>query len=565
MSHALNRDLPRPIPPSCPEDGSAQSGGTSPSWPAPASNTVATVATVPGVEASGIIQVCHFLRAGDQAQKKCRHPIETQDLYPDLLAQLHPKFCKKDPHTQIQRLFRCLPCASLIESVPALTSHVQGEKHQLRLQARPSAPLSHSPHVQLSPAQAPPAKRVKFNPRVPRVAQGGLESPGRNTRRSGFSDEKYDETSYYFAGGLRRVYPYAFTFATFAKRRWVGRPLMDVFATEFRAKTPPEYVRSIESGDILINGQPTTADYVLRDNDLLANTVHRHEVPVTDQRVQIIHQDQDLVVVNKPASIPVHPCGRYRHNSLVFILAKEFELKHLNTIHRLDRLTSGLLLLGRNPAIARTMEQQIRGRLVLKEYVCRVQGQFPAERVVCREPIEILSHKIGICRVDPQGKACETEFELVQTNGQESVVRCKPHTGRMHQIRVHLQFLGFPITNDPLYNHEAFGPDRGKGGVFGKSQDQLIQDLIDAHNSERWLASASPEDAAPKSMKVMETPPNSSSSETDPRLKPVPNCAECLVKYKDPTADELVMFLHALKYSGHDWSYETPLPAWSKL
>lgn len=98
------------------------------------------------------------------------------------------------------------------------------------------------------------------------------------------------------------------------------------------------------------------------------------------------------------SQIQVHPCGRYRHNTVVFILAKEFNLKNLRTIHRLDRLTSGLLvrssgtllkgyfkltllflfqMFGRNPRKARDMEQQIRNRQVLKEYVCRVEGEFP--------------------------------------------------------------------------------------------------------------------------------------------------------------------------------------------
>ncbi|KAK8379521.1 hypothetical protein O3P69_019448 [Scylla paramamosain] len=100
-----------------------------------------------------------------------------------------------------------------------------------------------------------------------------------------------------------------------------------------------------------------------------------------------------MVVVDKPASIPVHPCGRYRHNTVVFILAKEYNLKNLRTIHRLDRLTSGLLLFGRTPKKAREMEQQIRTRQVTKEYVCRVEGEFPREPVECVEPIEVVSYK----------------------------------------------------------------------------------------------------------------------------------------------------------------------------
>jgi len=102
--------------------------------------------------------------------------------------------------------------------------------------------------------------------------------------------------------------------------------------------------------------------------------------------------------------------------------------------------------------------------------------------------VEVVSYKIGVCKVSAaHGKECRTEFERLSYNGRSSVVLCRPFTGRMHQIRVHLQYLGFPVINDPLYNHVVFGPDKGKGGVIGKSDDQLIQDLISIHNAENWL------------------------------------------------------------------------------
>jgi hypothetical protein len=106
----------------------------------------------------------------------------------------------------------------------------------------------------------------------------------------------------------------------------------------------------------------------------------------------------------------------------------------------------------------------------------------------CTQPVEVVSYKIGVCKVSPaNGKECRTEFERMSFNGRSSVVLCRPFTGRMHQIRVHLQYLGFPVINDPLYNHVVFGPDKGKGGIIGKSDDQLIQDLISIHNAENWL------------------------------------------------------------------------------
>ncbi|KAF2359490.1 Pseudouridine synthase RluC/RluD [Trinorchestia longiramus] len=314
-----------------------------------------------------------------------------------------------------------------------------------------------------------------------------LETKALKAKRPGFSEERYNETSYFIENGLRKVYPYYFTFTTFTKGRWVGEKILDVFAKEFRAHPAEEYERCIKSGTLTVNYERVDTDCRLKHNDLLANIVHRHEVPVTAASIPLIYTDEDTVVVDKPASIPVHPCGRYRHNTVVFILAKEYNLKNLRTIHRLDRLTSGLLLFGRTPKKAREMEQQIRTRQVTKQYVCRVEGRFPTGIVECNEPIEVVSYKIGVCKVSPTGKDCKTEFQLLSYNGISSVVLCKPRTGRMHQIRVHLQYLGFPIVNDPLYNHTVFGPNKGKGGITDKTDDELIQDLIKIHNAENWL------------------------------------------------------------------------------
>jgi len=123
---------------------------------------------------------------------------------------------------------------------------------------------------------------------------------------------------------------------------------------------PQEYKRCIEEGFIKVNDKPSSVDYIVKNNDFITHVVHRHELPVTGQKIQVIHEDSNWVVVDKPPSIPVHPCGRYRHNTVIFILAKELGYRQLNTVHRLDRLTSGVLIFSKNSAKARMMEQLIR-------------------------------------------------------------------------------------------------------------------------------------------------------------------------------------------------------------
>lgn len=119
--------------------------------------------------------------------------------------------------------------------------------------------------------------------------------------------------------------------------------------------------------------------------------------------------------------------------------------------------------------------------------MCRVDGEFPEGEVVCEEPILVVSFRVGLCRVDPKGKESRTVFQRLSYNGRSSVVRCLPLTGRTHQIRVHLQFLGFPILNDPIYGSSAWGPNRAKGGLVGMSNEELLEALIEEHRSKESL------------------------------------------------------------------------------
>ncbi|XP_051578741.1 pseudouridylate synthase RPUSD2-like isoform X2 [Myxocyprinus asiaticus] len=248
------------------------------------------------------------------------------------------------------------------------------------------------------------------------------------------------------------------------------------------------YDKAVKEGRIRLNEIPVDdLNITLKNNDYLRNTVHRHEPPVSGQPLEVLVDDGEVVVVDKPASLPVHPCGRYRHNTVIFILGKEKGLSGLHTVHRLDRLTSGVLLFARTLEVSKKLDAMVRERQLEKEYVCRVDGEFPEGEVVCEEPILVVSFKVGLCRVDPKGKECRTVFQRLSYNGRSSVVRCLPLTGRTHQIRVHLQFLGFPILNDPIYGSSAWGPNRAKGGLVGMSNEEILEALIEEHCAKESL------------------------------------------------------------------------------
>ncbi|XP_038067185.1 RNA pseudouridylate synthase domain-containing protein 2-like [Patiria miniata] len=298
------------------------------------------------------------------------------------------------------------------------------------------------------------------------------------------NDQKFEETTYYFDNGLRKVTPYVYVFETHIKGRWMGRSVLDVFKGEFRMETPEYYKKAISYGLITINGQRVSADKILRNNEYLRSMVHRHEPPVTGEPLDILTINEEFVVINKPASVPVHPCGKYRHNTIIFMLGKEHGLTGLHTIHRLDRLTSGLLMFARTREVSQRVDAYVRDRRLTKVYVCKVTGEFPSEPVECLEPICTVSHKIGVCKVGPDGKQCKTSFKRLSYDGHTSIVQCTPHTGRMHQIRVHLQYLGYPIVNDPLYNNPVWGTQLGKGGDIPHTDEDLLTELIKQHTAE---------------------------------------------------------------------------------
>ncbi|OWF41662.1 RNA pseudouridylate synthase domain-containing protein 2 [Mizuhopecten yessoensis] len=313
-------------------------------------------------------------------------------------------------------------------------------------------------------------------------------------RDPGFSTDYFGLTDYYYENGLRKVYPYYFKFESYVKRRWLGKSVIQILKefqvnTEDKNKTMEDILKD---GDVTLNGEAVTTDKMLKDGDHLAHRVHRHENPVIGTPLEVLVDDKDVIVINKPSSIPSHPCGRYRFNSIPFIIGKDLGYTNLRSIYRLDRPTSGLLILAKSAEKTREMEDDILQKRVQKEYLARVKGRFPEGVVECNQPLDVLSNKDSLYGVVPGGKSSKTMFEYISYNGTSSLIRCLPQSGRTHQIRLHLQFLGFPIKNDPLYNESCFGPSNAKGGVIEKSITEIVKSFRENHNVGLWVDGDNP-------------------------------------------------------------------------
>jgi RluA family pseudouridine synthase len=347
-----------------------------------------------------------------------------------------------------------------------------------------------------------------------------------------------------------------------------------------------EKKEEIKRGLVQVDGEMVSYEKRFESNECMQHRIHRHEPPVTGDEIKVVYKDDMVVAIDKPGSIPVHPTGRYRHNTVMFILAKESGIKNLYPVHRLDKLTSGLLLFARNPQRAEKIAEEIRSERVSKTYLARVIGEFPGpQKIICKDPI-LLSVDIGmreLNKVHPDGKACETHFRRLFFDGNHSLVKCKPKTGRTHQIRVHLAHLGHPIVNDPLYNPEyrARNAEPWELAMVGSGEDEndsnnmiaaipTIEGLNKKGEGKEDVLSSSSQLQAPTSSTSTST--SSYIDSFDPKsvakinvddADPAPICHLCPITWRMPKPHELYIFLHALSYKGEDFFYETQPPAWA--
>mmetsp|Transcript_18368 Transcript_18368/g.26480 ORF Transcript_18368/g.26480 Transcript_18368/m.26480 type:complete len:243 (+) Transcript_18368:2-730(+) len=180
----------------------------------------------------------------------------------------------------------------------------------------------------------------------------------------------------------RQVSPYVHVFTTFAKQRWLGKGILDVLSSEFGSYSIDYWKVAIQHGFIRINGITVSPEYKFQSNDKLIHKTHRHEATAFGE-VQIIGQTDTLIAVNKPPSIPMQPSGSYRYNSLEYILLydealklKIHDMESLHVVHRLDRVTSGLVILAKSKDAAAEISKNIRDKKMKKVYLARVKGCF---------------------------------------------------------------------------------------------------------------------------------------------------------------------------------------------
>jgi UPF0176 protein len=199
--------------------------------------------------------------------------------------------------------------------------------------------------------------------------------------------------------------------------------------------------------------QPASADRIVRAGERFRHKLPAVIEPDVNMHVEILHEDEALIVLNKPAPLPMHAGGRFHSNTLQYVLDTVYYPQKPRPSHRLDANTTGVLVVARTKHFAGRIQPQFARGEVEKVYLVRVQGQPTADEFNCDAPISDVAGALGSRIVDPEtGLPARTDFRVLQRFADgTTLMEARPLTGRTNQIRVHLWHLGFPVCGDPTY------------------------------------------------------------------------------------------------------------------
>lgn len=228
----------------------------------------------------------------------------------------------------------------------------------------------------------------------------------------------------------------------------------------------------IKSGDILVDGKQQKASFKLEE----PAEISVHVPPLKPLSIQpenipldIVYEDQDVIVVNKPQGMVVHPAAGHPDHTLVNALL--FHTRHLakspegfrpGIVHRIDKDTSGLLMIAKNAAARESLEKQLAAKSNKRVYLALVHGNFKEEQGTIDAPIGRNPRQRKQMAVVPTGKKAITHFRVLEQFKGYSLLACRLETGRTHQIRVHLAYIGHPVAGDPLYGPRHTLPGHGQ-------------------------------------------------------------------------------------------------------
>ena len=235
---------------------------------------------------------------------------------------------------------------------------------------------------------------------------------------------------------------------------------------KFLADQLPDHSRSqiqgwIKDEQVTVNSEPSKANYKLQQDDVIALSIPEPveiDAQPEDIAIDIVYEDKDVVVINKPQGMVVHPSLGHEGGTLVHALL--YHIKDLSGIngkirpgivHRIDKDTSGLLMVAKNDVAHEKLAEQLQDKTAGREYIGLVHGVIQNDRGTIDAPIGRDPKNRKKYKVVENGKPSVTHFEVIERFNDFTLLKLNLETGRTHQIRVHLEYIGYRMAGDPLY------------------------------------------------------------------------------------------------------------------
>ncbi len=257
---------------------------------------------------------------------------------------------------------------------------------------------------------------------------------------------------------LKGSLPTIKTYKLSVKKRFDGMSFLDFYTQAMPSISSEIWKEKIISGNLTLEGKSVKTNHLVLAGQMTKHTNQPIIEPSINTNIELLEWNNDFIIINKPAPLPIHPSGRFEHNTLSEILKNAFPKEDFKLTHRIDANTTGIVVIARNKEAANSIITQFKKQTIQKEYLALVEGIVQTEIFTLNKNIGNEITAGGGRKINKTGEAASTTFKILKKYPKEkqTLLSVIPHSGRTNQIRIHLANIGFPIVGDIGYKDKTY-------------------------------------------------------------------------------------------------------------